>query len=38
MADDEAETHLLELSFHWYSRKDAKVSSRSTMSVSNFGS
>jgi hypothetical protein len=25
------------LSFHWYSRKDAKVSSRSVMSMSEFG-
>jgi hypothetical protein len=29
-------THLLGLSFHWYSRRDAKVSSRSAMSVSEF--
>jgi hypothetical protein len=29
-------THLLGLSFHWYSRKDAKVSSRSAMSVLEF--
>jgi hypothetical protein len=28
--------HLLGLSFHWYSRKDAKVPSRSAMSVSEF--
>jgi hypothetical protein len=31
-----SKTHLLGLSFHWYSRKDAKVSSRSAMSVSEF--
>jgi hypothetical protein len=29
-------THLLGLSFHWYSHKDAKVSSRSVMSVLEF--
>jgi hypothetical protein len=29
-------THLLGLSFHWYSRRDAKVSSKSSMSVSEF--
>jgi hypothetical protein len=29
-------THLFRLSFHWYSRKAAKVSSRSVMSVSEF--
>jgi hypothetical protein len=29
-------THLLGLSFHWYSRKDVKISSRSAMSVSEF--
>jgi hypothetical protein len=29
-------THLLGLSFHWYSRKDAKVSSRSAMTMSEF--
>jgi hypothetical protein len=28
--------HLLGLSFHWYYRKDAKVSSRSAMSVLEF--
>jgi hypothetical protein len=31
-----SKTHLLGLSFHWYSRRDAKVSSRSVMSVSEF--
>jgi hypothetical protein len=29
-------TYLFGLSFHWYSRRDAKVSSRSVMSVSEF--
>jgi hypothetical protein len=29
-------THLLGLSFHWYSHRDAKVFSRSAMSVSEF--
>jgi hypothetical protein len=29
-------THLLGLSFHWYSHRDAKVSSRSAMGVSEF--
>jgi hypothetical protein len=28
--------HLWGLSFHWYSHRDAKVSSRSAMSVSEF--
>jgi hypothetical protein len=31
-------THLLGLIFHWYSCKDAKVSSRSAMSVLEFWS
>jgi hypothetical protein len=31
-----SKTHLLGLGFHWYSRKDAKVSSRLAMSVSEF--
>jgi hypothetical protein len=34
--DDTPKTHLFRLSFQWYSRKDAKVSSRSAMSVSEF--
>jgi hypothetical protein len=42
MADEEAKyfpdgtskTQLLGLCFHWYSRRDAKVSSRSAMRVS----
>jgi hypothetical protein len=29
-------THLFGLSFHWYFHRDAKVSSRSAMSVSEF--
>jgi hypothetical protein len=29
-------THLFGLTFHWYPRRDAKVSSRSAMSVSEF--
>jgi hypothetical protein len=34
--DSTPKTHLFGLSFQRYSRKDAKVSSRSTMSVSEF--
>jgi hypothetical protein len=34
--DGTPKTHLFGLSFQWYSRKDAKVSSRSAMSVSEF--
>jgi hypothetical protein len=34
--DGTPKMHLIELSFQWYSRKDAKVSSRSAMSMSEF--
>jgi hypothetical protein len=36
LPDGTPKTHLFRLSFQWYSRRDAKVSSRSTMSVSEF--
>jgi hypothetical protein len=35
-SEDTPKTHLFWLSFHRYSRRDAKVSSRSVMSVSEF--
>jgi hypothetical protein len=34
--DGTLKTHLLGLSFQWYSHRDMKVSSRSVMSVSEF--
>jgi hypothetical protein len=36
LPDDTPKTHLFGLSFQWYSCKDAKVSSRSAMSASEF--
>jgi hypothetical protein len=36
LPDGTPKTHLFELSFQWYSRKDANVSSRSAMSMLEF--